>query len=39
MSIAVPKEDMRKETLFDNVEFDPSKPEEYAKKFTVHNIA
>jgi nitrate/nitrite transport system substrate-binding protein len=39
MSIAVPKEDMRKETLFDNVEFDPNKPEEYAKKFTVHNIA
>src|SRR5215813_2085898 len=39
MSIAVPKEDMRKETLFDNVEFDPSKPEEYAKKFMVHNIA
>jgi nitrate/nitrite transport system substrate-binding protein len=39
MSITVPKEDMRKETLFDNVEFDPSKPEEYAKKFTVHNIA
>ena len=29
----VPKEDMKKETLFDGVEFDPSKPEEYAKKF------
>jgi nitrate/nitrite transport system substrate-binding protein len=38
MSLSVPKEDMQKETLFDNVEFDPSKPEEYAKKFPINNI-
>ena len=25
-------------TLFDGVEFDPSKPEEYAKKFSINNI-
>jgi nitrate/nitrite transport system substrate-binding protein len=38
MGVAVPKEDMKKETLFDNIEFDPAKPEEYAKKFAVNNI-
>ncbi|HEX9445057.1 MAG TPA: CmpA/NrtA family ABC transporter substrate-binding protein [Candidatus Binatia bacterium] len=39
MGIAAPKEDMKKETLFDGVEFDPAKPEEYAKKFPVTNMA
>jgi nitrate/nitrite transport system substrate-binding protein len=39
MGIAAPKEDMKKETFFDGVEFDPAKPEEYAKKFSVNNIA
>jgi len=38
MGIAVPKEDMKKETLFDKVEFDPSKPEAYVKKFAVSNV-
>jgi nitrate/nitrite transport system substrate-binding protein len=38
MGISVPKEDMKKETLFDGIEFDPAKPEEYAKKFAVNNI-
>jgi nitrate/nitrite transport system substrate-binding protein len=38
MGIAAPKEDMKKETLFDGVEFDPAKPEEYAKKFPVNNV-
>ena len=38
MSIAVPKEDMKKESLFDGIEFDPGKPEEYVKKFNIHNI-
>lgn len=38
MGISMPKEDMKKETLFDGVEFDPSKPEEYAKKFPINNI-
>jgi nitrate/nitrite transport system substrate-binding protein len=27
-----------RETLFDGVEFDPAKPEEYAKAFTVNNL-
>jgi hypothetical protein len=35
----VPKEDMKKETLFDKIEFDPAKPEEYVKKFAVSNVA
>ena len=39
MGIAMPKEDMKKETFFDGVEFDPGKPEEYAKKFPINNIA
>ena len=33
MGIEVPEEDMKKETFFDGVEFDPAEPEEYAKKF------
>ena len=39
LGIAMPKEDMKKETLFDGVEFDPSKPEDYAKKFPINSIA
>ena len=39
MGITVPKEDMKKETLFDKVEFDPAKPEEYVKKFSINNLA
>ena len=39
MGVAVPKDNMKKETLFDKIEFDPAKPEEYVKKFTVSNIA
>jgi len=39
MSINSPKEDAKKEVLFDKVEFDPSKPEEYVKKFAVSNVA
>lgn len=39
MGVAAPKEDMKKETLFDKIEFDPSKPEDYVKKFTVSNLA
>jgi nitrate/nitrite transport system substrate-binding protein len=38
MGIAAPKEDMKKETLFDGVEFDPLKAEEYVKKFPVKNV-
>jgi len=39
MSITVPKDDMKKEALFDKVEFDPAKPEEYVTKFAVHSMA
>jgi nitrate/nitrite transport system substrate-binding protein len=30
--------DTRPETLFDGVTFDPTKPEEYARGFKVHNL-
>ena len=33
MSLDVPQEDMRKETLFDGITFDPAQPEEYARGF------
>jgi hypothetical protein len=39
MSIEVPREDMKKETLFDGVPFDPAEPEKYVKAFTVHTMA
>ncbi len=39
LGIETPTPDMQKETLFDGVEFDPAKPEEYARIFPVHNIA
>jgi nitrate/nitrite transport system substrate-binding protein len=39
LGVETPREDMKKETLFDNVTFDPAKPEEYAKGFAVHSMA
>jgi nitrate/nitrite transport system substrate-binding protein len=39
MSLAVPATDVKKETLFDGVEFDPADPERYAKGFAVSSIA
>jgi nitrate/nitrite transport system substrate-binding protein len=39
MGIEVPAEDMKKETLFDGVAFDPAKPEEYAKSFAINSMA
>src|SRR5439155_8244538 len=36
MSIEVPREDMKKETLFDGVPFDPAEPEKYVKAFAVN---
>ena len=39
MSIEVPREDMKKEALFDGVPFDPAEPEKYAKAFAVHTMA
>jgi nitrate/nitrite transport system substrate-binding protein len=38
MGLSAPKDDMKKETFFDGVEFDPLKAEEYAKKFLVSNM-
>jgi nitrate/nitrite transport system substrate-binding protein len=38
LSVAAPQEDMRQETFFDGMEFDPARPEEYARSFAVHNI-
>ena len=38
MSLDVPQEDMRQETLFDGITFDPAQPEEYARGFAVHNM-
>jgi len=39
MGIEAPREDMKKETLFDGVTFDPAKPEEYAKAFPINSMA
>src|SRR5438128_10305059 len=39
MSIEVPREDMKKETLFDGVPFDPAEPEKYVKAFAVNTMA
>jgi nitrate/nitrite transport system substrate-binding protein len=39
MSVETPREDMKKETLFDGVTFDPAEPEKYAKSFAVHSMA
>jgi len=38
MSLDAPQEDMQKEKFFDGVEFDPARPEEYARAFAVHNM-
>ena len=39
MGIEAPREDMKKETFFDGVAFDPAKPEEYAKGFAINSMA
>jgi nitrate/nitrite transport system substrate-binding protein len=38
MGIEAPREDMKKETFWDGVTFDPAKPEEYAKSFAVNSM-
>jgi nitrate/nitrite transport system substrate-binding protein len=38
MGLAVPKEDMKKEVLFDGKVFDPARPEDYARSFALHNM-
>jgi nitrate/nitrite transport system substrate-binding protein len=39
MGVETPREDMKKETLFDGVTFDPADPEKYAKSFAIHSMA
>ena len=39
MGVETPREDMKKETFFDGVTFDPADPEKYAKSFPVHSMA
>jgi nitrate/nitrite transport system substrate-binding protein len=39
MGVETPREDMKKETLFDGVTFDPADPEKYVKSFVVHSMA
>jgi nitrate/nitrite transport system substrate-binding protein len=39
MGIEAPNADMKKETLFDGVEFDPAQPEQYVRMFAVHNLS
>ncbi len=39
MGVEVPREDMKKETFWDGVTFDPAEPEKYAKSFPVHSMA
>ena len=39
MGVETPREDMKKETLFDGVTFDPAEPEKYATGFAVHSMA
>ncbi|MBI1816557.1 MAG: ABC transporter substrate-binding protein [Deltaproteobacteria bacterium] len=38
LSIETPAEDVKQETLFDGVVFDPADPEKYAKSFAVNGI-
>jgi nitrate/nitrite transport system substrate-binding protein len=39
MSLEAPREDMKKETFWDGVAFDPADPEKYAKSFPIHSMA
>jgi hypothetical protein len=38
LAIAAPAEDLKSETLFDGVAFDPKAPEQYARAFAVNNM-
>ena len=38
MGVSVPVADLKTEILFDGIAFDPEKPEEYARSFSVNNI-
>ncbi len=38
LGVATPAEDIKQETFFDGVVFNPNEPEQYAKSFAVHNL-
>jgi len=38
MGVETPREDMKKETFWDGVTFDPADPEKYAKSFPIHSM-
>jgi nitrate/nitrite transport system substrate-binding protein len=38
MGVETPREDMKKETFWDGVTFDPTDPEKYAKSFPIHSM-
>ena len=38
MGVETPREDMKKETFWDGVAFDPADPEKYAKSFPIHSM-
>jgi hypothetical protein len=38
MSVATPTADVKSETLFDGVAFDPTAPEQYARSFSVNSL-
>ncbi len=38
LGLDTPHTDMRQETLFDGITFDPMQPEAYARAFAIHNI-
>jgi nitrate/nitrite transport system substrate-binding protein len=38
LSVAAPAEDLKVETLFDGVAFEPTEPERYAKSFAVNSL-
>ena len=39
LGVETPRAEMKKETLFDGVIFDPADPEKYARSFAVHSMA
>jgi nitrate/nitrite transport system substrate-binding protein len=39
LGVETPREEMKKETLFDGVVFDPADPEKYARSFPVHSMS
>jgi nitrate/nitrite transport system substrate-binding protein len=38
LAVETPREDMKKETLWDGITFDPAEPERYAKSFAIHSM-